>query len=219
MNIKLVTMLIMILGGAAFIFIIIVLLNPDSFAFFPMIRESMTALSALAMVLVTSLLACATFAIVDSNNKQEKSRRHEERINEILQWAQDVGLCLLRNDVPLPEEQLRRKLTTYDHVSQYLNLRYTTQMGAWLAALRIGSVYIQSIANNLCPSLQELVNASIENLRRSLRLWYRYTENKERIEHHERSIKVAMRTGRFEWDLYHSIVQITEEIGAIKKIS
>jgi len=84
----------------AFVFVFLVLLFPGWFSFQPTFRDNVAAISSILVALGTSILALATFKIVQSNSEQESHDRRERLLDKVVDWATEINSCGLNADAP-----------------------------------------------------------------------------------------------------------------------
>ena len=74
--------------GLAFltlIFVILLLINPEWTSHLPLLRESVAALAAVAMVVATLFLAWATFSLISTEREREKRGNEESLLNKVIE--------------------------------------------------------------------------------------------------------------------------------------
>ncbi len=127
------------------IFLIVVILNPEwETEYFPYIRDSAAAVSTVAMVLATLVLAYATFIIISGDRRREERAKKESLLKELINWVEDItifcaGLIVTdRTNV----EAIRREVAN--------RLRELNE-------LAVKGEYIQSLANRLFPNNTDLL--------------------------------------------------------------
>lgn len=101
--ILIITPITIVIAAAALLFIIILILNPEweLTRKFIYIRETVTATSMAAMVVVTLFLAWATFSVINNDRQREERDRKERLLNEIIEWAENINTCGIVPDIEL----------------------------------------------------------------------------------------------------------------------
>lgn len=172
------------------------------------------AIATLILAIITSVLALAAFlAIRQTRNIQENEKR-EKLLNEIIEWAEDVGAYILNRNIPPFEEHFIKSGTYF---GEYLDESIQEAVIAEYTKFRVRSVYIANITK-VVPGIQNLVESAIKYLRGIIRLLNKYNENYNAICDKDGEQKAARNIARTEDCLYGSMVKITETIGDIKSL-
>ena len=74
----------------AWVFVFVILVKPDWFNFQPSFGQNVSTLAMMLTALSTLILASAAFQSIHSSKEQEKHRREDRLLNDILQWAIDL---------------------------------------------------------------------------------------------------------------------------------
>jgi hypothetical protein len=75
------------------IFVAVILWDPDWSPFQPTVGTNIAIFATLCMVLATLFLAYTAAKTIESSTEQEKRRRKDALLNEIIEWAVDVLEC------------------------------------------------------------------------------------------------------------------------------
>ena len=96
-----------VIAGLALISVIVLIFMPEWAENFPYLRDSVTALSTAAMVIVTLLLAYATLNVINSDRQREECNKKERLLNEIIEWATDIKRCGWEVEYTIPSEPIK----------------------------------------------------------------------------------------------------------------
>jgi hypothetical protein len=83
---------------AAFACTIFLVTHPESewARSFPLLRDSVSAISTAAMVIATLFLAWVTFMIVNSDRDRDQRDRTSAYFDEVIKWAEEIRRCSLK---------------------------------------------------------------------------------------------------------------------------
>ncbi len=162
----------------------------------PNLASAIVAFGTLTLALVTGL------HIVNSN-EQEKHRRKERLLNEIIEWAIEVAKCGIERHTPELEVEDVGDDEAFSFVSSQYNKLDILQL------LRARSEYTKEIAQKICPTLREAVNEVTNNLRNQLRILFGFKIDPNPIG----IIREVIKNNE---QLYTSAVKVIQEAAKIK---
>jgi hypothetical protein len=179
-----------------------------------MSTEILLAISAGA----TLVLAIAAFLAIWQNRNLQRKERRQRLLNEIIEWAINMGKYMLSRNLPPFEKTLIKQCNRNPgKADEYFDEAVEDIVIAEYSRFRMQSVYILEISKGM-PDTERLVNDTIEHLRKKLRLLNKYDEHDNDIyaKHGER--KASFNIVRNEDRLYNSVVEIIKRLGGVSSL-
>ncbi len=173
--------------------------------------SKMAALFMAVTAWVTLWVVLAVFRTIKQRDDQEKRDRRERLLNEIIEWAINVGTYMLSRNLPPFEKHYAKDGTYY---GEYLDESTQDIVISEYTKFRMQSVYVAEISKAI-PTIECLVKDAIKHLRQILRLLNKYNERCDDIYVKNGEEKAARNIARNEDRLYNRVVEIIQTIGNI----